>query len=328
MLKLSTRGPHEEELTIDISLFGAATPQRILIHSSGLHGIEGFAGSAIQLRCLEDRLPVLRSDSTIVMVHILNPYGMAWFRRVNENNVDLNRNFRVPNDRDSADDAGEYLKLDSFLNPQSPPRLDLFYLQAIWLMLKHGMPVLRQAVAGGQFVKPRGLFYGGKQMEEGSRLFQHYVEEHFRDAKRIVAIDVHTGLGSYRNYRLLVDAGKDRARTNQTMHETFGERVELLDSEGIAYKVRGALSDLYYRLFPKSEVYFAGQEFGTFHPFRVLAALRAENRLHNYGAGNLDHPSKRRLKGIFCPNDEKWREAVLRQGRDVFVRACALAFQR
>ncbi len=104
--------PHEEELTIDISLFGAATPQRILIHSSGLHGIEGFAGSAIQLRCLEDRLPVLRSDSTIVMVHILNPYGMAWFRRVNENNVDLNRNFRVPNDRDSADDAGEYLKLE------------------------------------------------------------------------------------------------------------------------------------------------------------------------------------------------------------------------
>jgi hypothetical protein len=85
---------------------------------------------------------------------------------------------------------------------------------------------------------------------------------------------------------------------------------------------------MYYRLFPKSEVYFAGQEFGTFHPFRVLAALRAENRWQHYGAGTLEHPSKRKLREAFCPEDEKWRDAVLEQGRDVFVRACALAFKQ
>jgi hypothetical protein len=28
-----------------------------------------------------------------VFVHVVNPYGMAWHRRWNENNVDLNRNF-------------------------------------------------------------------------------------------------------------------------------------------------------------------------------------------------------------------------------------------
>jgi len=177
-------------------------------------------------------------------------------------------------------------------------------------MLKHGMPVLRRAVAGGQFVKPKGLFYGGSELEEGSR------------------IDVHTGLGSYGDYRLLVEATKERAQVNQLMRNTFGERVQLLDSQGIAYKVRGALFSMYYRLFPRSEVYFAGQEFGTFHPFRVLAALRAENCWHHYGAGTLDHPSNRKLREVFCPNDEKWREAVLQQGRDVFVRACALAFKK
>lgn len=327
-MKLAARGPQGEELTIDIGWFGAADPQRIFIHSSGIHGIEGFAGSAIQLRCLDEALPSLPADSAVVMVHVLNPYGMAWLRRVNENNVDLNRNFRGANDGDTTNDAGEYLKLDSFLNPQSPPRLDLFYVRAIWLVLQQGIPVLRQAIAGGQFVRPKGLFYGGKQMEEGPLLFQDYLEKRLTRLKRIVAIDVHTGLGFYGDYRLLVDATKERTQVNKTMRETFGERVQLLGSQGIAYRVQGALSEMYYRLFPKTEVYFAGQDFGTFHPFRVLAALRAENRWHHYGAGSLDHTCKRRLMEVFCPGDERWREAVLRQGRDVFVRACALAFQQ
>ena len=33
------------------------------------------------------------ADVRVVMIHALNPYGMAWVRRVNEDNVDLNRNF-------------------------------------------------------------------------------------------------------------------------------------------------------------------------------------------------------------------------------------------
>ena len=32
-------------------------------------------------------------DVAIVLVHALNPFGFAWRRRWNENNVDLNRNF-------------------------------------------------------------------------------------------------------------------------------------------------------------------------------------------------------------------------------------------
>ena len=30
---------------------------------------------------------------SIVLLHASNPYGFAWGRRVNEDNVDLNRNF-------------------------------------------------------------------------------------------------------------------------------------------------------------------------------------------------------------------------------------------
>jgi len=35
----------------------------------------------------------LAQGQAAVLVHAINPYGFAWTRRVNEDNVDLNRNF-------------------------------------------------------------------------------------------------------------------------------------------------------------------------------------------------------------------------------------------
>ena len=40
----------------------------------------------------DDPLPA-SGRPTLVFVHALNPYGFSWVRRVNEDNVDLNRNF-------------------------------------------------------------------------------------------------------------------------------------------------------------------------------------------------------------------------------------------
>src|SRR6266849_8694614 len=83
-LDLDAKASKGEPLSIDIAWFGAKKPRRIFVHSSGLHGVEGFAGSAIQLQWLAEGLPPLPEDGAIVLVHIVNPYGMAWLRRVNE----------------------------------------------------------------------------------------------------------------------------------------------------------------------------------------------------------------------------------------------------
>jgi predicted deacylase len=87
--------PTGEELTIDVAIGGSLTSQRAVVISSGLHGVEGFLGSAIQLALLEkQRLTAsFSSANKVVLIHALNPYGFAWRRRWNENNVDLNRNF-------------------------------------------------------------------------------------------------------------------------------------------------------------------------------------------------------------------------------------------
>ena len=154
-LALTARGPAGEGLSIDLAWFGAESPTRALVHSSGIHGVEGFAGSAIQLRwLLDDGIPELPEDVAVLLVHVLNPFGMAWLRRFNEHNVDLNRNFL------GADEAYEgapdgYAELDSFLNPPGLPTWELFYPKAGWLILRFGMATLKQTVAGGQYVNPK-----------------------------------------------------------------------------------------------------------------------------------------------------------------------------
>ena len=162
LLDLNAKGPDGEDLTIDIGWLGNPAPRRVLLHSSGLHGVEGFAGSAIQLQLLEE-VPAIPDDGAIVLVHVLNPYGMTWLRRFNENNVDLNRNFLAQaEDYDGAPES--YGKLNSFLNPPTPPSADFYYVKPAWLILRHGMTTLKQAVAGGQYKYPNGLFFGGEKL--------------------------------------------------------------------------------------------------------------------------------------------------------------------
>jgi len=135
-LDLTAKGPKGANLTIDIGWFGAKTPKRVFIHSSGLHGVEGLSGSAIQLQWLKSRIRSIPADSAIVLVHALNPYGMAWRRRFNENNVDLNRNFRAAGEFAPAE-IPYWIAVNALLNPATLPLPDCFYLRAAWLVLRH-----------------------------------------------------------------------------------------------------------------------------------------------------------------------------------------------
>ena len=61
---------------------------------SGTHGVEGYCGSGIQIGFLKEGLfAELPDDMSVVLLHAMNPYGFSNDRRVNEDNVDLNRNF-------------------------------------------------------------------------------------------------------------------------------------------------------------------------------------------------------------------------------------------
>jgi hypothetical protein len=320
VIPLVATGPGNEDLTIDIACFGSEHPRKVLLHCSGLHGVEGFAGSAIQLRFLKE-IPTLPDDAALVVIHVLNPYGMAWLRRFNENNVDLNRNFLGGGDYAGAPE--KYPKLDSFLNPKSRSSSALYLPRAGWIFCRDGFHPVKQAIAGGQYEYPKGLFFGGKQLEYGPQKVQELLVDLLSQAEQLIAIDIHTGLGKFGEDTLLVE-NKDYS----AIRAQFGERVVPMEpDQSPAYRVRGAMITVLPRLCPNARVMAVSQEFGTYGPLSVLRALREENRSHHHG-GTVDHPTKRILKKAFCPDNEGWRLRVLQRGRELLDQASLLVLSK
>jgi hypothetical protein len=321
-------GPSGEDLAIDVARTGPESAHGLLIVSSGLHGVEGYFGAAVQLALLgdDDLLGSLPRGVGLVLVHALNPYGFAWMRRADEENIDLNRNFLIPGETYSGSPA-RYPAFDSLLNPRHPPhRYDLFRLWAALEILRIGMPELKQAVAGGQYDFPRGLFFGGHGPAATYRILAAQLGRWVGDAGRVLQIDFHTGLGRWATYRLLVDVGLEPEHFAWSRGH-FGAMVVHADPvASIAYQARGDLAAWCRATFPDRSYELLCAEFGTYRPLHVLGALRAENQAHFWAPP--DHPSirwaKRQLLEAFVPASPDWRARSVAQGLEI-VRCAMLA---
>ena len=196
---------HGGDLTIDVALVGVANPDWSLVLSSGLHGVEGFFGSAIQTAYMRHvrREDVINSKGQLVLIHSINPFGFFGLRRVNEDNIDLNRNFLVRGESYSGT-SQLYRELDGFLNPASPPRqFDGYLLKALWNIGRFGYSKLKQVVAEGQYDFPRGIFFGGHNVAHSTAIIQTNVLR-WVQGRHVVHLDLHSGLGKHGKFKLLV----------------------------------------------------------------------------------------------------------------------------
>ena len=314
-LPLLARGPNNLLLTIDIAWLGTAAPRRVIVHQSGVHGVEAFASSAIQLYLLK-QLPVLSDGMAFVFVHVLNPYGMAWLRRTNENNVDLNRN--CLNETETWSGATEeYRKLDDLINPKSPPSQDLFLLRVLLKIALLGFNTLKQALAVGQYDYPQGLFYGGSNMEQGPYLYQEWLKDRLNKVEQIFVIDVHTGLGKWNDETLFIETPTNSEELER-LNQMLGKHLVCTEKESSpGYKIGGGIANLFTNHLADKQLIYIIQEFGTCHPLKVLHALREENRCHFFGRDPFHDPVKSKLKTVFCPPSASWREKVLQMGVDL-----------
>ena len=187
----------ENDLTIDVALF-RGDDKRLLIHSSGVHGAEGYVGSGIQssiLRQLDEHVSFISDNGnprpTVMLIHSVNPFGMKFWRRWNENNVDLNRNCifdqygwtnateiapGIPNpeefhgvlQRDSNIAGYDDYVAPIFNLKQAPEwwNVPYYIFKAIWSIARYGQPKLKRALVGGTYSHPKGLFYGGRQLQK------------------------------------------------------------------------------------------------------------------------------------------------------------------
>lgn len=323
-LALEARGPRGEALTIDIARIGGAPASRVLLHTSGVHGVEAFAGSAIQLAALADT-PAPPRGCALVLVHVLNPYGMAWLRRANENNVDLNRNFLRPDESWKGAPA-LYARIDALLNPASPPASDFFRLRLGALAMRHGARELRQAIAEGQYEYPRGLFYGGDALEPGPASYLEWLGRNLSQARYLCALDLHTGLGRGGGEMLILEPGVGATPSRELSAALNRPLIDHANNAARPYRIRGGMGGALPHVLPQTQIDFVLQEIGTYAPFTVMRALREENRWHHYGTAGLEHPAKQALCEALCPASGDWRRRAVGHGLSLLRAAAEFAF--
>ena len=321
-LPITAKGPGGSLLSIDIARIGTTTPRRVVLHTSGVHGVEGFPGSAIQLRILERFANgdiQLDEDVAIDLVHSVNPWGFAWLRRVNEDNADLNRNF-MPPDEAHAGEPERYGDIDRFLNPARHKAFpDLFLAKALLTIARMGFNVAKQTIAEGQYTRPDSLQFGGSSLCEGPKALLKHLSTSLSDIRRCISIDVHTGLGPFGVDTLLVDAETD-PETFEDLRFRYGDTVASLDPDaGVAYRIRGGMQAGFSAHFPDIDWTLITQEFGTVSPLRVIKALRAENRMTQHSGWTsermLSSDERQRMAHTFNPPSERWRTMILERGR-------------
>ena len=281
-------GPHGEKLTIDVAVSPEEDAQRALVLSSGLHGVELPLGSAVQLETLarwrefRSAFPKVRC----VLWHGLNPYGAAWSRRWNENNIDLNRNFLLADETFAGAPPG-YAALSPLLNPPySPGWFDFFLTRSALAVLRHGMAPLKQAIAAGQYEVPRGLFFGGHAAAETQRIVAEHLPRHLAGVNQVLHLDFHTGLGPRGVGKLLLESALTESQRSG-LETCFGaENFEAATSEGLAYTARGGWGRWCAARQLAPDYLFACAEFGTYAPLAVLHGLRRENQAHHFARPN------------------------------------------
>jgi len=317
------------DLTIDVGVFRRSS-KKMLIHISGTHGVEGFAGSAVQNAVLEQSNMTSNDDDlpTLVFVHALNPYGMANLRRWNENGVDLNRNFLTEKQFQQrlAMDQNQFGYEDIYPEINPPHTLhwtDFFWIRTAIFILRFGYMPLKLAIITGNYHFPHSLFYGGQQLQPSHVAISQFLKTHF-DLKRVEALavlDIHTGLGPS-GFDTLVLEG---TTTHDDAIRIFGKEMEhhlvrvkgqnqgaLNCYEHVAGGVPNGIVSLFPSTLPKALPLTL--EYGTIPILFVYKALRAEGASFRDGTSNRVQDAQNLRDAFYLHRNSKWQDQVVTRG--------------
>jgi hypothetical protein len=309
-------GPDGDVLFTDCAWIGSKIASAVLVLVSGTHGVEGFCGSGAQIEWLRRKeYSLLGEDTAVLLIHALNPYGFAWKRRVTHENVDLNRNF-VDFSQPLPGNAA-YDTLASALKPEdwSDETQTISRKEILQFAQTNGWPALAQAVSGGQYLHPDGLFFGGFAPTWSRVTLEEIFEHYLPHASNIGIVDFHTGLGP-KGYGELIISNSAGSPEHLRAVQWHGLAAKCLTTgESVSAELTGDWMCAAPQLLTHARVTGVSIEFGTVDSTLVLDALRADNWLHAHG--DLNDPQSKEIKKqileAFYIDSDEWRGMVLGQ---------------
>ncbi len=317
-------GRDKETLAMDVVLDGPPDADRLLVVSSGVHGVEGFCGSGIQVFSLQDeelRARAKERGVALLYIHAVNPYGFSHIRRATQENVDLNRNF-CDYAKPLPVNVG-YRALHPLLLPEQwPPTLGN-KLKVAWLMLRQGKPAVQTAVSAGQYEFPKGLFFGGTQPTWSNETLRAVVRKYAAHARHIAWIDLHTGLGPPGKGERILSARNDAEGLADAQAMWGDDVTSFFQQSSVSANVSGSMLDAIQQECAQADFNAITIEYGTQPLKTVLAALRAEQWLHNNPRTSLRKAAaiKRQMLDAFFTDTDAWKEQVVSQARAAMLQS-------
>jgi uncharacterized protein DUF2817 len=308
-------GPDGERLWTDVARIGSDSPKVGVFLLSGVHGAEGFFGSAYQVKVLREKAQLIQQqlgpDATLFLVHAVNPFGFAYMRRTNEDNVDLNRNF-VDFSRALRPDQG-YEEIHDFLVPSdlNGPVREQADRGISGYIAERGMGAFLSALTQGQYTRPLGLFYGGSKPSWSRQTWFQLVDELASTLRRAAIIDFHTGLGNKGEIEvILFSPDQDRAA------KIWGEKLKSLSGSILSSAIIGTLLGATCERYPQVDFTTVAIELGTLPPLEVLTAMRDDAWvIANPGCDRtLMKSIGARNRASFMLEDDDWQALAMRHG--------------
>ena len=317
-------GAEGEALAMDVARAGAFDLPALLVISSACHGVEGHCGSGIQHAMLS--APELLAEAqaagvALLFVHALNPHGFSHGRRVTHEGVDLNRNFidfQAPLPANPGYDALAHLVLPASWppTPDNEAALQAYAGQ-------HGERALQQAITGGQYRHPLGLFYGGAAPTWSRQTIERVLRQHGAGARRLAWIDLHTGLGpSGHGERIFAARADDAtlARARAWWGADGGTVTALHDGSSSASRISGMLWQCAYDTCAQAEFTGIALEYGTVPLPQALLALRFDHWCAAHPEVPVDAPpalreaARQAMREAFYVDTDDWKQQVVTQG--------------
>jgi hypothetical protein len=323
-------GAQGEALFTDVVRIGPQQAARVLVLTSGVHGLELFAGSGCQIEwLLQHSADALPADTAVVVVHAINPWGASHLRRYTEDNVDLCRNYV---DHAQLPVSAKYPQLHASIDvdPEDAQQVTRADAGLAAYANEHGHDALYTALMGGQYAFPLGMGFGGTTATWSRQTMEALLREQCAGARHVCMIDYHTGLGPY-SYGSMV--ALQRGPSLQRIREIFGEWVVAVYDEAKSQDfepVTGHTTPGYELVLPDACVTPAVLEYGTSRPQRMLELLVRDQRDWCFGqglAGNRITETRRELLEFFYPDDAHWRRALADQSNRFVARALGFLAQ-
>jgi hypothetical protein len=314
-------GPSGEPMTVVRAQ--ADDRDHVLILVAGLHGVEGYAGSAvIELFLREWAGDLDHQRVSVWVVHGPNPTGWITGRKTNHNNVDLNRSFVDRQTGVPANPGYDDPALRRVFEPGRPRGGAPQLAQIAGLAVAGRLGDLARSLTLGQYTSPTGLYFGGTEEPWATAWLKAAFDEGLGGWNAMTVLDLHTGYGP-RNTLAVVNSRYDPVPPAQWAARLGWPLVQAADGDTF-YPIHGDMTDwltLRHRaLVPDRSFWATTLEFGTWGDslaaqVRTLRATINENAAHHRGSDRQKRSWTKELTELYAPRGRRWRQGVEDQAR-------------